>query len=246
MIDQPSPKYRSARTVILPRQSWVIARHYALAAALLCWAGCALVCALVLGGGADWLDEIGLLFWRDGPLLLPRGPIWLLEAVRDLTALGGVLLRNLFVLGSAVALVYLRKRREAWLLVGTVVSGWVVEGALKLAVGRERPTIVPHLTEAGGASFPSGHAFNSALVYLALAMAFATLTPRPSARWLLMGAAAALSALIALSRVWLGVHFPSDVLAGWLGGAAWAFTATVLLDRPATAAALTAKREPGV
>jgi undecaprenyl-diphosphatase len=118
-----------------------------------------------------------------------------------------------------------------------VIAGWAVEFALKGLVGRARPVIVPHLTEAGGASFPSGHSFNAALVYLALALAFGGPGAAPSVRRTLIGGAIALSLAIALSRVWLGVHFPSDALAGWLGGMAWAFTAAVLLDRPAQAAA---------
>jgi len=100
---------------------------------------------------------------------------------------------------------------------------------LKLRLGE----IVPHLTEAGGASFPSGHAFNSAVVYIAIALAFATLSARESVRLTIIGAAIALSLLIAWTRVWLGVHFPSDVIAGWLGGAGWAFLAAAVLQRPA-------------
>ena len=97
--------------------------------------------------------------------------------------------------------------------------------------------IVPHLTEAGGASFPSGHAFNSAVVYIAIALAFATLSARQSVRLAVIGTAIVLSLVIAWSRVWLGVHFPSDVAAGWLGGAGWAFLAAALLQRPAEAVA---------
>ena len=104
-------------------------------------------------------------------------------------------------------------------------------------VGRPRPQIVPHLTEAGGASFPSGHAFNSAVVYIAIALAFATLSARESVRLTIIGGAVLVSLVVAWSRVWLGVHFPTDVLAGWLGGAGWAFLAAALLQQPAAAAA---------
>lgn len=226
MTDQPSPKYRS----------WHIETRYAWGVGLMCWAGFAVVCAVVLGGRARAIDDAGLLFWRVDGTLLPRGPEWLLEGVRDITALGGVLLRNLFVFAGATALVWMRYRREALILVGTVVSGWAVGGTIKLLVGRARPEIVPHLTDAGGASFPSGHSFNSALAYVALALAFAALSSRASIRHTLIGAAIVLSVLIALSRVWLGVHFPTDALAGWLGGMAWAFSAAALLQRPAAAA----------
>ena len=109
--------------------------------------------------------------------------------------------------------------------------------ALRRFLGRPRPEIVPHLTEAGGASFPSGHAFNSAVVYIAIALAFATLSARESVRLTIIGVAIVLSLLVAWTRVWLGVHFPSDVTAGWLGGAGWAFLAAALLQRPADVAA---------
>jgi undecaprenyl-diphosphatase len=91
--------------------------------------------------------------------------------------------------------------------------------------------------EAGGESFPSGHSFNAAVVYIAMALAFASLSARHSVRYTLIGAAMVISAMIAWSRVLLGVHFPSDVTAGWLGGAGWAFLAAALLYRPARVAA---------
>ena len=218
-------------------RSWRIAPRHALIAAALCWAGFAFVAWSVTTGRSGAIDSAGLLFWRRGASLVPAGPAWLLEAVRDLTSLGGVLLRHLVVAGVLAALLFLRLRREAVLLVATVVGGWFVNTAVKLAVGRPRPLIVPHLTEAGGQSFPSGHSFNSAVVYIAIALAFAAMSPRRAVRWTLIGTAVVLSLAIALSRVWLGVHFPSDVAAGWLGGAGWAFLASALLHRPAQAMA---------
>lgn len=238
MSELPAPKYMSAPTCrAAAGPSWRIAPLAAWSAAGLCWLGFAIMTALVMTDNAAGFDSAGLLLWRNGPLMLPRGPIWMLEMVRDVTALGGVVLRYVIALAGFAALWSLRMRREAYLLVGTVISGWLVESAMKLLVGRDRPMIVPHLTEAGGASFPSGHSFNAALVYVALALAFAALTPRRGLRRALIAGALVLSMAIALSRVWLGVHFPSDAVAGWCAGAAWAFTAAALLDRPALAAA---------
>ncbi|WP_225206346.1 phosphatase PAP2 family protein [Novosphingobium huizhouense] len=217
--------------------SWRIAPAHALVASALCWAGFAFVAWAVATGRSGPIDDAGLLFWRRGAGLVPAGPVWLLEAVRDLTSLGGVLLRHLVVAGVLAALLFLRLRREAVLLVATVVGGWFVNTLVKLAVGRPRPLIVPHLTEAGGQSFPSGHSFNSAVVYIAIALAFAAMSPRRAVRWTLIGAAVVLSLAVAFTRVWLGVHFPSDVAAGWLGGAGWAFLASALLHRPAKAVA---------
>lgn len=193
--------------------------------------------AAVLTGRSEGIDSAGLLFWRRGATLLPVGPEGLLEAVRDLTALGGVFLRNLIALGAIVALVFLRLRREAVLLAATIAGGWIVNTLVKLAVGRPRPLIVPHLTDAGGQSFPSGHSFNAAVVYIAIALAFAAMSPKRSVRWTLVSLAIVLSVGVAVSRVWLGVHFPSDVMAGWLGGAGWAFLAVAMLQRPAKAVA---------
>lgn len=232
MMNNASDKYLSQRT-----HGWRIAPGHALLAAAVCWLGFAFVTFAVSTGRSEAIDSAGLMFWRRGATLLPAGPAWLLEAVRDMTGLGGVLLRNMIALGALTALLFLRLRREAVLLAATIAGGWIVNTLVKLAVGRPRPMIVPHLTEAGGQSFPSGHSFNSAVVYIAIALAFAAMSPRRSVRWTLVGFAIVLSVAVAISRVWLGVHFPSDVAAGWFGGAGWAFLATAILHRPAKAVA---------
>lgn len=218
-------------------RSWRISPRHALIASAVCWLGFVLVTSLVLSGRSSEIDSAGLLFWRRGADLVPAGPQWLLEAVRDVTALGGVLLRNLVLFGALSALLFLRLKREAVLLTATVMGGWLVNSLVKLMFGRPRPMIVPHLTEAGGQSFPSGHSFNSAVVFIAIALAFAAMSPHRSVRWTLIVSAMALSIAIAISRVWLGVHFPTDVAAGWLGGAGWAFLASALLHKPAKAMA---------
>ena len=194
-----------------------------------------MIVAAVLTDRCAAFDAAGLQLWRTGTDFRPRGAPWLTEAVRDYTALGGVLLRHIVALGALVALLFLRLRREAVLLALTIAGGWAVNSGLKLLVGRPRPDLVPHLMEAGGQSFPSGHSFNSAVVYIAIALAFAALSPRQSVRLTVIGIAVSLTMLVSLSRVWLGVHYPSDAIAGWLGGAGWAFLASALLYRPAKA-----------
>jgi undecaprenyl-diphosphatase len=226
-----------AERVRLPERGFTIDRGKALAVAAVLWALFAAMVWAVLTDRTAAFDRGGLLFIRTGAGLQPVGPPQLIEAVRDMTALGSVLLRNLFAIAAVVALLFLRLRREAVLFVATVVAGWLVNSEIKALVGRPRPTIVPHLTEAGGASFPSGHSFNAAVVYIAMALAFASMSARHSVRYTIVGSAMVLSALIAWSRVLLGVHFPSDVTAGWLGGAGWAFLAAALLYKPARAAA---------
>lgn len=227
----------SAETVRLPERGLMIDRRRALIVGALCWLGFSIMVWLVANGRTGALDRLGLLSARTGAELTLAGPPLVREIVRDVTALGGVFLRNLFAIGAAVALLFLRLRREAVLFAMTVIAGWLVNSGLKALVGRERPLIVPHLMEAGGESFPSGHSFNAAVVYIAMALAFAALSRRQSVRLTLVGAAMLISAMVAWSRVMLGVHFPSDVIAGWLGGAGWAFIAAALLYRPATAAA---------
>lgn len=226
-----------AENVTLPARGWRIDPAHALLAAALCWIGFAIIVFLVTAGQTEDIDAAGLLFWRQAGGLVPRGPAWLVEAVRDVTGLGGVFLRNLFALAAIAALLLLKLRREAVLFAATIITGWGVNSALKLLVGRERPTIVAHLTDAGGHSFPSGHSFNSAVVYIAMALAFAAFSPNRGVRWSIIASALAATMLIALSRVWLGVHYPSDAAAGWLGGAGWAFLASALLYRPAKAVA---------
>lgn len=237
MTPTPDTGHRSPETIVLPARGWRIDPRHALLAGLCCWIGFAAVAWLVHSGRAATLDSAGLILWRSGADHRPAGPPWVLEGVRDITALGGVVLRVLFSLAALVALAFLRLRREAVLLLFTLLSGLLVELAIKLLVGRPRPQIVPHLTEAGGMSFPSGHSFNAALGFIAVALAFATFSARRSVRWTIIGAAMTASLLVAWSRVWLGVHFPTDVIAGWLGGAGWAFLAPALLYAPAKAAA---------
>jgi len=215
----PSPRLHSSDGAITAH------RRKALIAGGLCWTGFAIVVWCVASGRTEGLDRLGLLAMRTDAGATLAGPEWMREAVRDTTALGGVFLRHLLAASATVALLFLGLRREATLFVATVLTGWLANSALKAIVDRERPQIVPHLTEAGGAGFPSGHSFNAAVIYIAMALAFAALSRRRSVRLTLVGAAMLISAMVAWSRVMLGVHFPSDVIAGWLGGAGWAFMA---------------------
>ena len=99
---------------MLPARGWRIDPRHAAIAALLCWIGFAAMAALVQSDRSTGLDRIGLELWREEPgFATPHGPPWLREMVRDFTALGGTLLRNLFAIGAIVALLFLRLRREA-------------------------------------------------------------------------------------------------------------------------------------
>lgn len=234
---QPEDPPLPAETVRLPERGYAISRPKALLVSALCWAGFAAMIWAVLGDRTGALDHAGLTWARSGDDFAVLGASRVQEAVRDMTALGGIFLSTLATIAAVVALLFLKLRREAVLFALTVIGGWALNTGLKALVGRARPDIVPHLTEAGGMSFPSGHSFASAMIYIGMALAFASLSQRHSVRYTLIGAAMGVSALIAWSRVLLGVHYPSDVIAGWLGGAAWAFLATAVLYKPAKVAA---------
>lgn len=146
----------------------------------------------------------------------------------DLTALGDTaILTSLIVLVTGYLLIIGRPRLAALLLVQTAV-GTSLASLLKPWFGRLRPDVVPHWVDVASASFPSGHAANSAIVYLTLAALAARGAPRPRARAYLMMIATLLACGIGLSRVYLGVHWPTDILAGWTLGGGWVILCAAL------------------
>lgn len=234
---QPTEPPIPAETVRVPERGFAISRRKALLVSAICWAGWAAMIWAVLNQHTGQIDKAGLMWLRTGPDFAASGPGYVTEAIRDTTALGGVFLSTLATVAAVVALLFLKLRREAVLFAATVILGWMLNNTMKSLIGRERPDLVPHLTDASGLSFPSGHSFASAMIYIGMALAFASMSRRHSVRYTLIGVAVVISALIAWSRVLLGVHFPSDVIAGWLGGAGWAFLAATVLYKPARAAA---------
>ena len=102
------------------------------------------------------------------------------------------------------------------------MGGLVLNGVLKLGFNRPRPAIFVPEVHAVSSSFPSGHAMSAAIVYGTVAYLAARLHKRIWARWLVMTAALIIIALICFSRMYLGVHYPSDVFAGVAIGLAWA------------------------
>jgi undecaprenyl-diphosphatase len=152
----------------------------------------------------------------------PIGPSWLEGAMRDLTALGSTVV--LLIITGAVA-VFLAVRRQTHALVLVVVStvgGFVLAQALKLVFSRPRPDLVPHLAQVYSSSFPSGHSMFSAVVYLTLGALLSQLVQERTLKVYFLGVACFLTFVVGLSRVYLGVHYPTDVLAGWSAGLAWA------------------------
>ena len=164
----------------------------------------------------------------------PIGPSWVEEVARDFTGLGGHAILGLMTLATLAYLLMTRRRGAFWLVVAAIGGGMVASALLKIGFDRPRPDLVPHGARVYTASFPSGHAMLSAVTYLTLGALLARLhKPRP-VKLFFLGLAVVLTVLVGCSRVFLGVHWPSDVLAGWCGGAAWAglcWYAALLLQR---------------
>ncbi len=152
----------------------------------------------------------------------PIGPPWLEASVSDITALGGYTLLTLFLLGVTLYLLATKRSRHALIILGAVISGAALSALLKLGFDRPRPDLVEHLTYATSSSFPSGHATLSAIAYLTMGMLLAHAHKRRRIKVLSIAGACLITMLVGLSRIYLGVHWPTDVLAGWCVGAAWA------------------------
>ena len=183
----------------------------------------------VLDGDARAVEERVLLAPRvPGDPGEPIGPVAFEEAVRDLTALGGVLLTSLATVLCAAFFALDRRPRAAAFLLGSVVGGVALTFLLKAGFDRPRPDIVAHQMEALSASFPSGHAATAAVVYLTLGAIAARAMPRRRLGVYVLGVAVALTLGIGASRIYLGVHWPTDVLAGWTVGAGWALAARLV------------------
>jgi undecaprenyl-diphosphatase len=159
---------------------------------------------------------------RTGEPLRPIGPAWAADAARDITALGSVMVLTV-VTGLVVGFLVLARRFGAALfLVAAAGGGQMVNVALKNFYSRERPDETFRWLEIHSLSFPSGHATASAVVYLTLAVLLARLTTIQREKIYVVAGALLLSFVVGLSRVYLGVHYPTDVIAGWALGIAWA------------------------
>ena len=177
----------------------------------------------VVEGDTRGFDRALLLALRvPGDPATPIGPSWLHETMVDFTALGGTPVRTLLT-GLAVGyLLAARKRATALYLIVAVIGGALLSTALKIGFARPRPELVTHLVVVTNPSFPSGHALNSAVTFLTLGVLLARAEARRRVKLYLVGAATLLTLIVGCSRVYLGVHWPTDVLAGWAVGAAWA------------------------
>jgi undecaprenyl-diphosphatase len=152
----------------------------------------------------------------------PIGPSWVEEAARDVTALGGVVVLTL-VTCAVAGFLWLREKYHAlWLVIIATVGGQLLSTALKHVFNRPRPQLVAHLSRVYTTSFPSGHSMLSAVVYLTLGTLLASFVEERRLKFYFLSVAMFLTFIVGVSRVFMGVHYPTDVLAGWSAGLAWA------------------------
>lgn len=166
--------------------------------------------------------DLQVLHWLQPVAGEPRGPWWLHEAAADLTSLGGISVLTLFAVIAFSFLLIQRKRLSALLLVIGLIGGVCLSEGLKALFERERPPIAYQAVETLNASFPSGHALLSTVFYLTLGVMLTRAFPQKRFKAFVLGSAITIALLIGLTRVYLGAHWASDVIAGWCAGAAWA------------------------
>jgi undecaprenyl-diphosphatase len=161
----------------------------------------------------------------------PMGPAWVESAMLDLTALGGSTVLGLIVAAVVGFLALQARYHTAMVVAATSISGELLNRVMKNRFLRPRPDVVPHLRAVASSSFPSGHAMESAIIYLTLGAMLMRVAERRATKIYCLAWALVLTLLVGLSRVYLGVHYPTDVLAGWVMGFAWASICWLVAQR---------------
>lgn len=164
-------------------------------------------------------------------LATPIGPDWFKELSRDFTALGGYGVLSTITVLVTTFLHLERRPARAHFVVITVIAGYSMSMIFKALIDRPRPEIVPWLSHVHSASFPSGHSMMSAVVYLSLGLMLSDLTQRRLVKIFLVVAPLTISAVVGFSRVYMGVHYPTDVVAGWWLGISWSLACWLAVRR---------------
>jgi undecaprenyl-diphosphatase len=173
----------------------------------------------------------------------PLGPQWLQGVLLDLTAIGGPTVISL-VVAAVVGFLCLQTRyRTAMVVAAAAISGEILNHTLKLMFMRARPDVVPHLRDVNSASFPSGHAMESAIVYLTLGVMLMRVAERRITKIYCLTIAVLVTLLVGISRVYLGVHYPTDVLGGWMLGFLWASICWLVEQRFESSSGVEEERE---
>lgn len=177
----------------------------------------------VLEGEATGFDRDLLLALRNpADAADPLGPAWLEEAARDVTALGSYSVLGIVVTAVIAYLLLIRREGAALWVLASVVGGALLSNVLKHGFDRPRPDLVAHAAKVFSPSFPSGHATLSAVTFLTLGALLASLHDSRRLKMFFLGIAIVITVMVGVTRVYLGVHYPTDVLAGWCVGAGWA------------------------
>ena len=173
----------------------------------------------------------------------PIGPEWIELALSDLTALGGPTVLGLVAFAVMGFLVLQAQYRSALVILITAISGELVSNAMKHTFMRPRPTVVPHLRDVVSTSFPSGHAMESAIIYLTLGTMLMRVAESRLTKVYCLAMALLLTFLVGVSRVYLGVHYPTDVIGGWILGFGWALVCWLIAQRFEPNTGVTAERQ---
>ena len=217
-----SPVRHVLRFTVRLRRREVTALGALLLIVLGVWAFIEIADEVVEGESQKFDVRIVQMFRHPGDASKHIGPDWLAEAARDMTSLGSATVLVTVILIVCGALTLVRKYHAMWLVFIASNTGQILSHLLKLWFERDRPDVVPHFTEVTTSSFPSGHAMSSAVVYLTLAAILMRLTASWRLKLYILSLGLLLTLLIGMTRLFLGVHYPTDVLSGWAAGLVWA------------------------
>lgn len=212
-----------------PRNGWN--RRHAIAIGALALLGLAVASLLADGGSLGFDRSLMLALRTPGAPDDPLGPRWFEDVMRDMTALGGI---GVVIGASLMFAGYLALERrlvDIAVLATSIVGAQLVSGVIKHLVQRPRPDLVSHEAAIYSASFPSGHTLMATVVYITFALLLAADFADRRVREYLLASAWLVAFAVGASRIYLGVHWPSDVLAGWSLGALWMLAMRRFLPR---------------